>query len=390
MTSRRSSDPRGIAPGVAPFILAMLMLSSLAFAQQTPTIFGKESEWVIWASVVMLIAASMLGIAFGLARLFAIPSLEAWTKEEFLNLLFSVVILVLFVTTAGVIESVSTSLAKDILTSTVSESGAVQYWSYIPGTGRWSRISTSAPDCPYPCQFYIARGFLGSTYEIYGESLKGMAKTHAVSLLFESFGVGTSFDLTAFVPKLDIQVGMPLYSGKAIFNNSLGTVVEELLKIVTALKVQEVGLAYLAGLSTTLFIVGIITRILWFTRKFGGLMVALGIGLYTITPLIYVLGWYTIDRSTASFNDPVMRGIEGVTIGSLGDSFAPAEVGLLFTQYDSAGRVSKLGILDSLSRAYIPIMVIPVLAIFATIGFVRQLSPMIGGDTEIAGLTRII
>jgi hypothetical protein len=388
MTSRRSSDLRALAPGAAPFILALLMLFSLAFAQQQiPTIFGKGTDWVVWASLVMLIAATLLGIAFGVSRLFAVPSLEAWVKEEFLNLLFSAVILVLFVSTAGVIESVTHTLAKDILTST--QGGNVVYWTYDGATGRWGGQTTFS-DCPYPCQFYIARGFLGSTYEIYVESIRGLSKTLAVSMLFESFGVGTSFDLTVFVPKLDINIGMPLYSGKAIFNNSLSTVVEEYLKVITALKVQEVGLAYLAGLATTLFIVGIITRILWFTRKFGGLMVALGIGLYTITPLVYTLGWYTIDRSTASFNEPVLRGIEGATMGSLGDSFAPAETGLFFTQYDTAVRVIKLGIFDALSRSYIPIIVIPLLAIFATIGFVRQFSPMIGGDTEIAGLTRII
>jgi len=367
---------------------AILALPVSGIPQSPFVVTRVELPIIEWSAVIILIVASLLGIAFGLAKVFMIPALEAWTKEEFINLLFSAFIVVAFLSFAGVIESTSNALAHDILAST-SPSGAITYWTYDGATGLWGGEATFT-SCPYPCQSYIARGFLGATYQAYGEALRGVAKSYAISQLLESFGVSSTFDLSIFITQLDINIGFPMYSGRAIYNNTLSTIAEEYMKITASLKIQEIALAYLPGLAGIFFVVGILTRILWFTRKFGGLLVALGIGLYTVTPLIYVLCWYTIDRSTALLGISDISAYRPLTPGELGSSFTDSDLDPLFTEYNGAGSVTRLGLLDALGRAYIPIIAIPMLAIFTTIGFVRQFSPMIGGDTEIAGLTRII
>jgi hypothetical protein len=376
------------------FALFVILFVSLISAADTVTFgFRTDIDWISIAYIVLIIVALLLGIAFMISRVFAMPQLEAWTKEEFVNLLISVAILVLFTGFAELSENVVHSLASDILSST-TETGNIAYWYYKPTEGRWGLNEIEqgqTPDCPYPCHIYIARGFLGSLYERYGESLKSIAEYYFVSVFYMTENVGTGFDLTWGRFKFELGFGYPLHADLTIYNNILSTVVGEYLKIITALKMQEIALVYLTSLAGMFFILGIVSRSVWFLRKFGGLLVAAGIGLYFIFPMIYVLGWYTIDRSAVSFTldlpefDPGNLGA-GITGGISG----LGNIDNLFTSYNANGIPTSIGMLDALGRAYLAIIVLPILAIFATIGFIRHFSPMIGGDIEIAGLTRII
>jgi len=377
------------------FALFVILSLSLLSAADTVTFgFRTDIDWISIAYIVLIIVALLLGIAFMISRVFAMQQLEAWTKEEFINLLLSAAILVLFTAFAGIADSIASSLASDILYSTTAD-GSIQYWSYISDTGRWNLISTSRPECPYPCHIYLARGFLGALYEKYGPVIESTSKIFFVSKLFQSATFGMNIDITLWIAKTNFGFGWPSHAELIIYNNILSTVITEYLKIITALKMQEVALVYLTSLAGLLFIIGIVTRSVWFLRKFGGLLVAAGVGLYLIFPMIYVLGWYTIDRSTVTFNEPALNlpdpsvSTDDVISSISGGGFE-ADLDMLFTSYDSDGRVTRLGLLDALGRAYLSNIVLPILAVFTTIGFIRQFSPMIGGDTEIAGLTRII
>ena len=376
--------------------LLFILIISVSFAQTEYSAFGFKSDfdWITIAYIVLMIVIALLAIAFGISRVFAMPQLEAWTKEEFMNLLISMAILVLFTMFMGAVESISSSLASDILYST-AEDGSIQYWTYLASSGRWDLITTDSPQCPYPCHIYMARGFLGSQYEKYGPTISSVSKLYFVSVLYQSATYGMKMDLTAWISRLSFGFGWPSNAELIIYNNILSTVIGEYLKIITALKMQEIMLVYTTSLAGALFILGLITRSVWFLRKFGGLLLAAGVGLYVIFPLIYVMSWYSIDRSTVVFSDPAITipdpsASVGDAIGNIVGGGFEADINAMFTDYDDEGRVASLGLLDALGRAYLSNIVIPILAIFTTIGFIRHFSPMVGGDTEIAGLTRII
>jgi hypothetical protein len=385
--SRKEKSSKSLNHSFALFVI--LSLSLLSAADTVTFGFRTDIDWISIAYIVLIIVALLLGIAFMISRVFAMPQLEAWTKEEFVNLLISVAILVLFTGFAELSENVAHSLASDILSST-TQTGNIAYWYYKPTEGRWGLNEIEqgqTPDCPYPCHIYIARGFLGSLYERYGESLKSIAEYYFVSVFYMTENIGTGFDLTWGKFKFEFGFGYPLHAGLTIYNNILSIVVGEYLKIITALKMQEIALVYLTSLAGMLFILGIVSRSVWFLRKFGGLLVAAGVGLYFIFPMIYVLGWYTIDRSAVSFGidlpDFQPGNVGGVLTGGLQGL---GNINDLFTDFDN----NRIGVLDALGRAYLAIIVLPILGLFTTIGFIRHFSPMIGGDVEIAGLTRII
>jgi len=344
-------------------------------------------EPAIWTAVVIAIAALMLGIAYMLSKLFALPEWEAFAKDEFGQLIFSAFLFIMFVLISGIIEEGSDGLANDILMKTAAAGENVTYWSYNSQAGNWS--TSNIYKCEYPCHVYLARGFLGTTYESYKNTFKEVSRAYVVSKLYESVALGSTADIVPATWKLDIAFSVPMFAGRAIYDNSLEVVIKDLARAMSIIKAQEIALAYAVNLAFTFFIGGIVLRVPWFTRKFGGLLIALAIGLYVFLPFIYILGWYTIDKTGIVFD---FQDSEMVSeAGQLGDTFlGETDISALFTSYDTDGRETKMGLLDVTGRAYIAAIFMPALAILTVIGFVRQFSPMIGGDTEIAGLSRLI
>ncbi|MFA5105837.1 MAG: hypothetical protein WC506_02655 [Candidatus Micrarchaeia archaeon] len=70
---------------------------------------------------------------------------------------------------------------------------------------------------------------------------------------------------------------------------------DDLTKIIASLSAQRYFLDMLAYVIGPMFmLVGIILRSLWFTRKLGGLLIAIAIAVMVIYPLTYVLSWFTL------------------------------------------------------------------------------------------------
>lgn len=388
MISKNWCDQQRMIPISA--VLFMLLLVPYVSAQAPDNFLAGWPEWLTWSAIIIGITCILIGIALMVSRLFVLPSLEAWVHEEIGQIIFTVFIIILFSGFAGMIEETSSSLAVNMLQSKVTAEGQTTFWIYNNASGRWSTMQTSLPTCPYPCHIYIARGFLGSTYEVYAPYITGLAKEHAASTLVESLNVGSDTQWLFPMLKLDLNYAVPLYPARSIYNNTLEVLLTEIMKIIGLLKFQEIALVYLTNLSVLFFISGILLRIPFFTRKLGGLLLALAIGIYVIFPLAYLLGWYTLDRSVAVITDSQMNIPNPERWGELGESGVPGGVGLLFTKYDAGGYEEKLGLIDVVGRAYTITTILPILSIFLTIGFVRHFSPMIGGDTELAGLTKLI
>jgi len=65
--------------------------------------------------------------------------------------------------------------------------------------------------------------------------------------------------------------------------------------------------------------------------------------------------------------------------------------GLLITNEDYIDSlISPGGVIDATARFVFFSMFFALLAVFATVGAIRSLSPLLGGDVELAGLTHLI
>jgi hypothetical protein len=359
---------------------------------------------MIQAGIILAIAFAFLAIALLISRAFALQEWEAWVKQEWVEIILSAVLLLLISAFASVIDITSSTLANETLQTTIASGNGVDlaYWSFNDTNGRWYTTNTPS-QCRSPCHFYIARALVGSTYEKYVEMLakkgedkdvlgikystwEGLAPYYGESLLYESLGMGGGVSIRVIVSTVSFHFSIPTFAGRALLNNSLEIALNAMLQALGSLKFQEMALLVFQNLAGILFAAGILLRILWFTRRLGGLLIACAIGIYCIYPLVYVLGWYTADRSTIELSMTTQQPDPSVTDIYSSPGAVEKASEQLFTDYDAG----QIGIFDIVARTYMLALVIPVLAIFVTIGFIRHFSPMIGGDTEIAGLTKLI
>jgi len=380
---------------------AMLMLLTVGFAQAQQPVFTVDASILNVSLALLIIMGSLLAIGFMVSRVFGITAFEAWIRDEYAELMFTAVLLVMFSVLATMVETIADQLANDTLFVSASAGSQNTYWAYNQDTGRWSP-GTKA--CAQPCQFYIARAFLGSLYETYYKQIMSVGRFYSESKMWESFVPGSEAD--QIFGMIDLEFSIPLYAQRAVFNNSLELVIDVLLKALLSVKTQEFLLFYLSYLPVPFFAAGILFRIPWFTRKLGGLLIAIALGVYIILPLIYTLGWYTIDKTSVTVTVTPLVGtwtplgipMNVPDVGSL-TPFQTPDTSVLFTSYTCVEQASygcarytenSVGLLDIAARTFVATLAIPLIAIFTTIGFVRQFSPMIGGDAEIAGLTRLI
>jgi hypothetical protein len=244
-----------------------------------------------------------------------------------------------------------------------------------------------------------------------------------------------------------------MWAGSSIIADSLDYAFSVMIPIISSIFAQ---LWLLRFIQTTLFpsllALGIILRTFFFTRKVGGLLIAIALSLYTVYPLMYVmLGsymtitphsfYYPNNDWTSGYagiacagsqylpgggttNVPFCTGFPGMlsfiipglptAVGNFGNadfmfrngcdtndptscpgsscinsggwycssSPKPDVYAGMRSQYD--------GVLPTVGYLLVPAFFIPIIIILVTIALIRNLSPMLGGDVEIAGLTKFI
>ena len=351
-----------------------------------PQLLSRWTDWIITLSIVLSISFGILGIGFMLSKVFGVPAWESLVREEFGNLIFTVFLLFLVLGLLATIEQLTSSIADEMISTAGGE-----VWSYNQNTGRW--ISGNSV-CTFPCQFYLARAFLGKLYEDYAKSAKEVGKYYAVSYYEESTSVSTDFVMQVerqdekgsnVLGGIVLSFGWPRWAYKAIYNRTIARILDLILGAMQSIKIQEFILLYLQHLSPMLIFLGLIVRNIPQLRPLGGLLFSLGLGIYVFLPMVYVLGWYVVK--SVKMDLEISGGL------GFGNMYSYHELepdpDMFFTKWTD-GSVEKYGLLDLTSRIYIPKLLIPIIAIFTTIGFVRHFSPMIGGDPEIAGLSRLI
>ncbi|MCX8205782.1 MAG: hypothetical protein N3H30_00975 [Candidatus Micrarchaeota archaeon] len=215
-----------------------------------------------------------------------------------------------------------------------------------------------------------------------------------------------------------------------------------LSKVLIFVKAQELFLVINAVYFFPVFFnIGLALRVLPFTRKIGGLLMGITLGLFFALPYMYILSQSFIDLNghfstkfiidsapyaftffnmfhplvesqQASIDDLIEEAIEkdignplgyaaaksldggvGYNIASLGEVPDPSGnrafgTAADFDPQDPANK--KYSILEIVARVIAAVTVSSIFSLVATIAAIRETSRLFGGDVEIAGLTRLI
>ncbi len=147
-----------------------------------------------------------------------------------------------------------------------------------------------------------------------------------------------------------------------------------------------------AGMFSIFLVSGIILRTFTPTRRLGGLLIAIAIGIYLIFPTLLILVSLVAPNTTFELED-----FENVfTHGGEAHSF-PGVLWVFFKNVAGTGlnfpsylAVEIFKPFEKAAILFVWIFVQQLIIIYATVVSIREISQFLGGDIEIAGLTRLL
>jgi hypothetical protein len=396
-----------------------------------------QNIWTTWQAVAAIAAVISIGFAamgYLLAHIFRYRELEIWVKEELYQAIASAFIVGVAVIAVTLIVNLSCTL--------VGGCGGGDHLSVAINILDNMKTDVSL-QLQYLFELSMRVGFIKSMGKYYDFTLGPQAEACMVG------ECDTAFGWSWF-----------MWAGSSVIADSIDYSFSVMIPIISSIFAQLWMLRFIqATLFPSLLALGIILRTFFFTRKVGGLLIAIAIGLYTVYPLMYVmLGSYmtftprqfyypTNDWSHSyafisclggaylpgggSANAPFCTGFPGVVsfifpglptaVGNFGNAdfmfrngcdtgdpnSCPGSTCVGATNFccpDAAGcppnslppdvyagmRSPYDGVLPIVGYLMVPAFFIPLIIILVTVAFIRNLSPMLGGDVEIAGLTRFI
>ncbi len=403
------------------------------------------------AGILVTIQLLIAALAYIFAGATASGELKAWGRNEIMQAVFT---LILIATYFGVVAIADSALSDMVSKMETGENLSVaQFACFNNESYRWS-ISKKCngeneerlppPEKAEDRANFVARAYPGLVYERLGEILNTILHGLFAYNSMDSMG----FSLTIAPVVIDpfgISFGAS-YPFHAVIITVLQNMSELTVKMLMMIKFQEAILIIVGpgGLGEKILLLGILFRCIWFLRKAGGLLIALGIGLMLVLPFLYMLGWYTIDinpfkrvfdkkdttdiiKESSSIPELIQNGLLLVSLGAVGalkilatgNPFAVSEranglrlgidtvfgailfrISLLTPDITPDDLFSDLGCknegkgcvgyFDLLSRYLIVAIAFPLINLYLLLAFVKGLSPLLGGDHDIPGLSRLI
>ena len=274
-------------------MIAFIILISLAFAISFPSSYGSNyvqleeyltQEVIALAFLLMLISVILISIVYVISNAISNDKLKAWAKSEIFEVLYSAILF-------GVIVFAIVSFDTVVNYLVFQQLGTDTFAAAVCNGGSLNLQGTNYQQIPF-CHIKLSMYFLGSLFN----ELSTMA-----------FKTYQSYTITSTIA--DMSVNFELLtekSGNFIFNPWRGCFVignqiktmgfEFITKLMTITKLQEVFVTFIGkALFPVLLSLGIVLRSFPYTRKLGGLLMAIAISLFFIYPMFYVFGAFVMN-----------------------------------------------------------------------------------------------
>ncbi|GEM_PF-4970866 len=401
-------------------------------------VFGQD-PWTAYNTlvpfVVLLLFAmtGLVAIVYMVANFINNDNVRAWAKSEIFEIIYSVVLFLLLYLLLPMSEEVIKEPVKSMFTPETIK--AME--KYAPTSDAYKIL---------PTHFQYSKFFLSNLFD---DSVKF------------NYDVYQSYTWTAYLT--DISIGLDaLWQSRSVLDYNplrgffnIGNIIKKeifafVVKISILTKFQEVFLHVISSAIFPIFMgAGILLRSFYFTRKLGGLLMAIAIGLYFIFPMAYLLAGSVYDHTggfdsgVATVNVILDPGADALfnlfpgLVTTSEDALTEAELGSLSSGGQKASdffndngikdlcaaleggsdedkeKADKIGAsvkawytafvgtgfeaipindayFDYTGRLMFFSFFFSFLGLMATVAGIRSLSMIFGGDIELAGLTHLI
>ncbi len=230
---------------------------------------GWFSDWKISALIGVMAAILLISIAAMVGYSFNINEVKAFVDVELMQCVVSVLLI-------GSI--IGMMLFFDVLAGQIVGSNSM-----IP-------VHCTSNE---PCYITAAKTYLDKLYEI-GNSYAKDALMKSVNAQ-ASANAGITNTMNAWYFGF-AGTNLRLNAGRSIEAERAGAVFDSMSKMLASIYAQKYFIDVVSfGLAPILLLLGILLRTFFFTRKLGGLLLAIALSLFIVYPLTYAFAWYTLN-----------------------------------------------------------------------------------------------
>ena len=404
--------------------------------------------WDKLAGVTIFIVILVLALGYMASVLFGNEQLRAWVKREVGQAVYSVIIIVAAVALVGVMD--------DWMQFGITYGGTPEWQAYVqqrPCCDPATSTCIAGPNyhMMQPCHILVAKDYLQMLYETARSAAVIQMTNNMVLGWFGNMqislnpGVEEARPIAAIAPLAGVSAGAEYFM--VLFDLTA--------KSMMLLRAQQVMLDFLNyPVFGILLSMGLVLRILYFTRKLGGLLVAIALVSYIVFPMYYAISdavlfsflgghvtdWkpfggtynqatapemfgsqgtmdpdpnygqvftsqYRLNSDFCSSADPANGNVQAQSdlqeFNLMRSNFQSSwqemqygnwyqQVGDWLTIGTGSGGFSPHGPIGTLATILILTLVTPFLAFMTILAAIKVFSPMIGGDVEISVLSRLI
>lgn len=334
------------------------------------------------ATYIIVIFITLAGFAMGLGRAFGVRKLEEWGKHEILQQVINAAFI------AGL---ASVTLFIMMLVSSLTPQ---------PGSPEALFVN---PDKVFSGNAAInfSLHYLDFVNSICNALLAGLSVIYAVLAPLSTLNVGVNLVVTGSITPLN---------GLTPFLELLGTLISAMAFFIFMIFAQRSLLLFVDATAFAVFLpLGLILRSAYVTRKVGGALIAISIGLYVVYPLLFVLDVTSmrtvVDGSVMNATLALDSAKGSITSAGIGVSSAdPANMsvdygGLLSQNIDIASKlVNGIGGVMSASNSlvvemqrvfasfFIVLFFMPFFNIIITIISIKEMAQLFGSEINAGGV----
>lgn len=384
------------------------------------------AAWFQLAVLVIFISLILVSLVYMLSSMLQNDSFKKWAQNELYQVIASAVLLGSVFIFLGIIDTLVINIISTIDPSlNLQCSGSVctfrveKISSFELGSQNAVRISLQELNCNQGyCHIEVAKSMLNKFYDVTRvytankiADIGWVAIFQSVSIkLYSAFSIKP---LAGFQPVLDIYNSFISYIGY----------------ILIWLKTNEVFLTFVSvALFPSFLVAGIALRSISIMRGVGGLMLSLAIGLFFVYPILLVFVT-TIISPDPNYHVIVFSDSEGfiANLPDVSDSTSNQgniisskstlesnkEAGVSVLSFfeklfsfvlvkNPDGTMSDIfshmifrtiepnGFLDNVAFLSVWILIPAIISIYGTVIFIKEFSTFLGGDIDIAGLSKLI
>ncbi len=272
-------------------VLFLLAMFAFSFAQTTAELIETQTEssslelvynWQILAVAALVISVIIVSIAYGISIGMEMPELKAWAGTELRQIITNAVLIVILF------------LAVELLDVVVI-----------------AMVNTSAPaglhcDIGESCLQKVSLAYLSDYTQSAEDGIKDVVRNNMKASAWVGRGVGI-YGTSIKVGQIGIST--PLAAYYMLDVDRYHMIFEYYMGILSSLYSQKFFLSqFCFKVGPVLLALGVVGRSFFFTRKTGGLLIAVAAGVMFFFPAMYLFDWMTLDMvvqgDNALLDDP--------------------------------------------------------------------------------------